>query len=103
MNYQWRRNRQATTNSYLVPTLAERGGDFSQALNSLGQPAQIFDPANGQPFSGNMIPSTRISQQAQALLSFYPKPNFAGTRYNYQTSLINISSADNSMQSRGFR
>jgi len=100
VNYQWLRNRAATTTPYLVPTQAERGGDFSQTLNALGQPVQIFDPTNGQPFNGNMIPSTRISQQALALLNFYPMPNFAGgSRYNYQTSLITITS-QNSMQSR---
>ncbi|HWE51356.1 MAG TPA: carboxypeptidase regulatory-like domain-containing protein [Bryobacteraceae bacterium] len=100
VNYQYQRNRTAVTTPYLVPTGAERNGDFSQALNALGQPAQIFNPTTGAPFTGNMIPPTQINPQAQALLNFYPLPNFAGgSRYNYQTSLINITSR-NSLQTR---
>ncbi len=102
VNYQWMRNRKEATTSALVPTEAERNGDFSQALNAFGQPVQIFNPSGGAPFGGNVIPPTLISQQitAQALLKFYPMPNFAGgTRYNYQTSLVNITN-QNSMQTR---
>ena len=87
--YQWTRYVNDTTQSALVPDAAERGGDFSQALNALGQPVQIFNPATGLPFSGNMIPPTQISPQAQALLNFYPLPSFSGDpRYNYQIPII---------------
>jgi Carboxypeptidase regulatory-like domain len=86
--YQWSRSVNATTLSALVPDLADRGGDFSQALNALGQPLQIFNPVTGAPFSGNIIPPGHISPQAQALLSFYPLPGFGGNpRYNYQIPL----------------
>lgn len=64
-----------------VPTLAERGGDFSQA-------AAIYDPTTGQSFANNVIPLGRISSQAQALLAYYPAPNISPTGvqgYNYQT------------------
>ena len=72
-----------------MPDSAERGGDFSQALNALGQPVQIFNPATGLPFSGNMIPPTQISPQARALLNFYPLPSFSGDpRYNYQIPIV---------------
>lgn len=69
-----------------VPTVAQRGGDFSQ----LGVP--IYDPATGQQFNCNgalnVICANRISAQSQALLAYYPAPNvpIAGTSvYNYQT------------------
>lgn len=40
--------------------------------------------------------ATVLNPQAQALLSFYPLPNFAGnTRYNYQTPLVGISNQNN--------
>jgi len=82
VNYQWTRNRNVTTQPGLVPSLAERAGDFS------GQP-QIFDPLNGAAFAGNIIPQNRMSPQAQALLRFYPLPNFAGGMiYNYQIPLV---------------
>lgn len=69
-----------------VPTIAQRAGDFSAA----GAPP-IFDPASGQQFSyagaPNVIPPTRITSQAKALLGFYPQPNLPGTdmgsNYNY--------------------
>lgn len=98
--YQWMRSVNDTTQSALVPDLAERGGDFSQALNTLGQPVQIFNPATGLPFSGNMISPTQISRQAQALLNFYPLPAFSGDpRYNYQTAIVNSTHQD-ALQSR---
>jgi len=90
--YQWTRNSDATTQSALVPDSAERNGDFSGALNALGQPVQIFDPATGLPFSGNVTP---LSPQAQALLSFYPLPNISGNpRYNYQIPIISNTHQD---------
>ena len=59
-----------------MPTEAERGGDLSQTLNQLASPVVAIDPITGAPFPGNMIPVTRIAPQAQALLSYYPLPNF---------------------------
>jgi cell division septation protein DedD len=98
--YQWTRYVNATTDSALVPDSAERGGDFSQALNALGQPVQIFNPATGLLFSGNMIPQSQISSQAQALLNLYPLPTFSGDpRYNYQIGIINSTHQD-ALQSR---
>ena len=89
VGYQWTRYVDAVTQSALVPDAAERDGDFSQALNALGQPVQIFNPATGQPFFGNKIPQTQISPQAQALLHFYPLPTFSGNpRYNYQLPIV---------------
>ena len=100
VGYQWSRNVNDSTQSALVPDAAERGGDFSQALNALGQPVEIFNPATGLPFSGNMIPQAQISSQAQALMNFYPKATFSGDpRYNYQTGIVDSTHQD-AMQSR---
>ncbi len=101
LNYQWTRNRNAVNVPELMPTAAERGGDFSQVLNPLtGKPVQIVDPTTcatissgtctgGTPFSGNIIPPTRLSPQALALLNLYPLPNFTGSNgYNYQVALV---------------
>jgi hypothetical protein len=38
------RNRNASTQTSLMPTAAERAGDFSQTLNRLGKPVQAIDP-----------------------------------------------------------
>lgn len=86
--YQWTRNRNVTTQSALVPTEAERNGDFSNSRTALGAPVQL-------PGFGTQIPVSMISPQASALLQFYPLPNFQSGRYNYQVPLINNTHQDN--------
>jgi hypothetical protein len=65
-----------------VPTDAQRAGDFSAA----GLPA-IYDPTTLQQFSyngtPNVIPPTRITSQAAALLNYFPQPNLPGDVQNY--------------------
>ena len=68
LGYQWTRNRDASTGTGLMPTLAERNG---------------------------LIPASLVSPQALYLLSFYPLPNFAGSsRYNYQIPLVSATHQD---------
>lgn len=91
--YQWQRDRTATTTPALMPTPAERAGNFSLAPT-------IYDPLTGAPFPGNVIPASRISPQAASLLSFYPLPNFAGSnRYNFQVPIVGATHQD-SLQTR---
>jgi hypothetical protein len=100
IGYQSMRNRNASVVPTTMPTVAERAGDFSQAVNALGQPVTVIDPTTGAPFPGNIIPVSRISSQAQALINFYPLPNFTPTaRYNYQVPLIAVANSD-AMQAR---
>ena len=74
-SYQGHRETQGQTALSTVPTLAMRGGDFSE----LTRP--IFDPTTGAQFSGNVIPSGRFDPVAvQILRQLYPEPNTAGTR-----------------------
>ncbi|MBI4473463.1 MAG: TonB-dependent receptor, partial [Acidobacteria bacterium] len=89
INYQRTRNRTANTQSALMPTQAERSGDFF----SYSRP--IIDPATGTPFPGNRIPSERLSPQARALLNYVPEPNFNGSRFNYQIPLLGATNQDN--------
>ena len=67
-----------------VPTLAQRGGDFSQTFNTAGQLNTIYDPATGQsvngtwvrtPFPGNIIPANRINSVGANMANAYPVPN----------------------------
>jgi hypothetical protein len=96
VGYQMTRNRNASTQTGLVPTLAMRDGDFSRTLDALGEPARIYDPATGAPFPGR-VP---ISPQAQALLALYPQPNFEGSSgYNYQVPIVSTTRQDD-LQSR---
>jgi hypothetical protein len=70
---------------YLMPTAAERRGDFSQTRDANGALIPIRDPLTGQPFPGNIIPANRIDTNGQALLNYLPQPNDAGQvgRYNF--------------------
>ncbi len=101
LNYQWTRNRNALTSTGLVPTEAQRGGDFSQSLDAQGRPVVVTDPATGAPFPNDAVPGNRISPQARVLMGLYPAANFAGgARYNYQIPLVGSTHSD-SLQMRG--
>ncbi|MEO8597057.1 MAG: TonB-dependent receptor [Candidatus Solibacter sp.] len=99
LNYQGARNRNASNQTSLMPTAAERSGDLSKTVNALGQPVVAIDPDTGAPFPNGIIPSNRISPQAAALLGFYPAPNFAASHYNFQIPLVGIANSD-AIQSR---
>ena len=81
-----------STNAYnaysTVPSLALRSGDFSSLA------ASVIDPITGLPFSGNKIPTWRISPAAQALLGYIPLPNQLGDTQNYYYSTTNHTSSD---------
>ncbi len=80
-----------TENSGLitVPTAAERAGDFSQSLNSSGQPDIIYNPFSSTQvtdssgntyytrtaFAGNKIPSTMFNPAGAKIVNLYPLPN----------------------------
>ena len=94
INVQTTRNRSASNAQGLMPTTAERTGDFSQLLDIKGSPVTVLDPTTGNPFPNDMIPGYRISQQAQYLLKFYPLPQFAGTTYNFESPVVTHSVND---------
>ena len=59
-----------------VPTQTVLGGDFSQldsaACQSSGNGKTLIDPTNGQPFPGNVIPTSRFNPQALNILKYVP-------------------------------
>jgi hypothetical protein len=63
-----------------VPSPTFLNGDFS----SLTTP--VIDPLTGQPFPGNVIPSSRFSKFAQILAPTIPAPNISGSN-NYRTTV----------------
>jgi len=75
---EWIKRRYDTTNTGVVPSLAMRGGDFSELLNASNpffrRVRAINDPLSGAPFPGNIIPANRISHNGQALLDVFPAP-----------------------------
>src|SRR5882724_8241408 len=77
-----------------VPTVGERGGNFSAATYNDGKPVQLFNPQTGQQYQfngvSNAIDPSSISPAATALLQYIPMPNIAttpsGQNFHYVTS-----------------
>ena len=110
--FNWEQYRQNVGATYLstVPTVAQRGGDFSQVLTNVQvgtnpcdgsavSRGQIFDPASqrigptGVPcrsaFPGNMIPPSRVSQVTKNVLNYLPVPTSSASTQNYTQSDTN--------------
>jgi hypothetical protein len=81
IDYEGNRSQISTPEQFLVPTLAERNGNLSQLVAS-----PLINPATGQPFPNNTIPSSLINPTAKALLQYYPLPNTTSPNgsYNYE-------------------
>lgn len=60
-----------------VPTAAERRGDLSALGVDIYDPQSGATPAQRSQFSGNRIPESRLSPQAQRLLALIPLPNIS--------------------------
>ena len=88
VNYTGNRGRNPYKNVAILPTLAERMGDFSGISNV------IADPLTHQPFAGNIIPASRLNSAAQGLQNFIPLPNQPGLRQNYAYSTSTHSVSD---------
>jgi hypothetical protein len=101
LNYNGTRSATPFSAFSTVPTLAERGGNFSDATYSSpglnGQevqlPVELFYPTNGQyakggqPIPGNNFqndPALAISPAASALLKYLPLPNLPGSAQNFE-------------------
>ncbi len=79
MGYQGTRIRNVgNTSSEYVPTSADLAGDFSAYLsasnpaNAIGKATIINDPLTGQPFPGNIIPTSRFDPAALAFTKYLP-------------------------------
>jgi hypothetical protein len=73
-----------------TPTALERQGNFSQSYNTNGALIKITDPTTKAQFPGNIIPVSRINPTGQAILNFFPLPNYVDPSpskvysYNYR-------------------
>ena len=73
-DYQGHREKLGHTFLSTVPSNKMRAGDFSEISRV------IYDPATGQPFPGNFIPSNRWDDASTNIIrELYPAPNTAGT------------------------
>jgi hypothetical protein len=77
--YEGQRDSQGETQAAIVPTAAERTGDFSGLVDpSTGQPAPLINEFTGQQFPGNQIPLFMQNPVAQRAANLYPLPNAGG-------------------------
>ncbi|HSR52454.1 MAG TPA: carboxypeptidase regulatory-like domain-containing protein [Acidobacteriota bacterium] len=78
---EWRKDRRGVPRQALVPTLAERQGDFSGP--SSRDPLPV-NPFTGQPFDNNQIPGDLLSPAGQAIMALFPAPTLstADARFN---------------------
>jgi hypothetical protein len=83
LGFEGYRDTQAAAREQFAPTARERVGDFSQTLNSAGNPLMIYDPvttaADGsrQAFPGNIIPASRIDTVGRNIAATYMLPNLS--------------------------
>ena len=80
---------QAASINILVPTAAERTGDFSHSVDGSGKPITIIDPTTGAAFPGNTIPGNRIYAPGKTILNFLPVANttLGGNVYNFTSQI----------------
>ena len=87
---EWRRIIQSGgTRLAIVPTDAERAGDFSSLLSG-PSPQIIKNPTTGVPYPNNVIPPSQIDPNATLLLKTYfpePTPGFANGSFNFVSSV----------------
>jgi hypothetical protein len=82
LNYEGMRQRAGQVFNSLVPSPAQKSGDFSApGLNT------IYDPTNASPFPGNRIPTSRLSPQAQFFAKYLSDPNL-GNRAIFAPSQV---------------
>jgi hypothetical protein len=68
---EWRRDRVPTSFNQLVPSVAERGGDFSDVCPGADCPV---DPTTSNPFPGNIVPFNASDPTVQGLLGMISLP-----------------------------
>lgn len=96
LSYEGVRERIGRSSLRTVPIVGQRDGDYSQVVDSSGDPLEVYDPSSTRPnpnydpsrevsrdnlqyvkdpFPGNRIPIDRQDPVARRILSFYPNPN----------------------------
>src|SRR6266404_120752 len=69
----------------IVPTMAQRNGDFRGLLDSKRQPIVLNDPLKIG-IVDNVVPKSQLSPQTLAFLNFEPLPNTSNGVFNYLTT-----------------
>jgi hypothetical protein len=102
--YEGFRLRNSVTSTSSVPSLQQRGGDFSNTRTAAGALITIYDPATtcgalnnpactpGQslrtPFPNNTIPVSRLNNTSKLLNNYWALPNVPGTPFTQTNNYI---------------
>lgn len=82
--YEGQTQRQGLVSVAIVPTAAQRNGNFSApGLNKIYNPLTTTATGARTQFPGNVIPSTMLSQQAIFFNKYIPLPNFPDGTYHF--------------------
>jgi len=88
--YEGFRNRQGETKTAIVPTPAQRAGDFSGLVDpQTGQPVPLINYFTGQPVPGSRIPAAMQNPVALNALKLYPLGNLSPSLYSSTQLLTN--------------
>ena len=94
--YEGFRNRQGETALTTVPSVKQRGGDFSELCPEgfeqgfcVNQNHQLFNVFARAPYPGNIVPEEQFSSVAQNLLPFFPLPNAGTNLFSTTQTLTN--------------
>ena len=81
--YEGQRSIAGQTQAAIVPTAAQRNGDFSGIVDPItGQPRPLINYFTGQPYPGNQIPANQISPIGQKAAALYPLGNISPSIYS---------------------
>lgn len=94
--YEGFRNRQGETALTTVPSVKERGGDFSQlcpegfTAGFCNNPShQLFNVFANAPYPNNQVPPSQFNSVSKNLLSFFPLPNVGTNLFSTTQTLSN--------------
>lgn len=88
--YEGQRDSQGETQAAIVPTAAERRGDFSGLVNpGTGQPQPLINEFTGQQFPANQIPTFLLNPIALKAENLFPLPNIGPQLFSSTQMLTN--------------
>ena len=88
--YEGQRDRQGETQAAIVPTAAERTGDFSGLVHpSTGMQKPLINEFTGQQFPGNKIPSFLLNPVSLKAENLYPLGNLSPSLFSSTQILTN--------------
>ena len=82
-NDEWKVQRQNSQGTYSVPTPAMFTGDFSAWGTTIYDPNSAANGGTKTPFTGNVIPPSRIDPISKNFLKYYVPSNLPGFSNNY--------------------